>query len=123
MQALLGPSELVLDYVQLRERALVLQVETKLYQAAAENGITTVTISQRLALEQFHSQQLRLGLPSASGWELRQIGRGVSRPSRAGNTPLGVAGPPTTIASAASFTQRLAADRVDDYRKYAQGSR
>ena len=103
--------------------AVSVDVETKLYQAAAEKGITTVTISQRLALEQFHSQQLRLGLPSASGWELRQIGRGVSRPSRAGNAPLGVAGPPTTIASAASFTQRLAADRVDDYRKYAQGSR
>ena len=43
--------------------AVSVDVETKLYQAAAEKGITTVTISQRLALEQFHKQQLRLGLP------------------------------------------------------------
>ena len=36
-------------------------------------GIACISISQRLALEEFHTQELRLGADNARGWELRQI--------------------------------------------------
>ena len=38
-----------------------MDVEEKLYTAANERGIACITISQRLALTQFHTQELRLG--------------------------------------------------------------
>ena len=48
-------------------------VEEKLYQNANKNGITCITISQRLALEEFHTQELHLGANTARGWTLREI--------------------------------------------------
>jgi hypothetical protein len=36
-------------------------------------GISCITISQRLALEQWHHKELRLGEDSAAGWTLRDI--------------------------------------------------
>ena len=49
--------------------AVSVDVEEKLYTAANERGIACITISQRLALTQFHTQELRLGkcrAPSAA---------------------------------------------------------
>ena len=48
-------------------------VEEKLYQNANKNDITCITISQRLALEEFHTQELHLGANTARGWTLREI--------------------------------------------------
>ena len=53
--------------------AVSVDVEEKLYQAAHEMGIACISISQRLALEEFHTQELRLGADNARGWEVRQI--------------------------------------------------
>ena len=36
-------------------------------------GITCITISQRLALTEFHAQELHLGAPNAQGWTLTKI--------------------------------------------------
>ena len=36
-------------------------VEENLYKNANKDGITCITISQRLALEEFHTQELHLG--------------------------------------------------------------
>lgn len=44
--------------------AVSVDVEESLYEAAAEEGITCITISQRLALEQFHRSSYRPSLPS-----------------------------------------------------------
>ena len=46
--------------------AVSVDVEQQLYRAAAEQGITCVTISQRLALAQFHTSELSLGKPTAA---------------------------------------------------------
>ena len=35
--------------------------------------MTSITISQRLALTDFHSQELRLGEATMKGWELHDI--------------------------------------------------
>eukprot|EP00943_MAST-04B_sp_MAST-4B-sp1_P009537 g9537.t1 len=48
-------------------------VEERLYRNANKNNITCITISQRLALEEFHSQELHLGANTAKGWTLREI--------------------------------------------------
>jgi ABC-type uncharacterized transport system fused permease/ATPase subunit len=53
--------------------AVSVDVEEKLYEAANEMGIACISISQRLALEAFHTQELRLGADNANGWEVRQI--------------------------------------------------
>lgn len=53
--------------------AVSVDVEHKLYRAAVEAGITCVTISQRLALAQFHSTELKMGLPTDTGWSLTNI--------------------------------------------------
>ena len=50
-----------------------MDVETRLYENAARLGITIITLSQRLALHQFHSQELRLGDVSAQGWSLHTV--------------------------------------------------
>ena len=57
-------------------------MEHRLYQHAHDLGISCITISQRLALTEFHTQELRLGEQSrarANGsgsgknWVLRQV--------------------------------------------------
>ena len=48
-------------------------VERGLYQSAYDEGITAITISQRMALEEFHSQELHLGANDESGFSLRKI--------------------------------------------------
>jgi ABC-type uncharacterized transport system fused permease/ATPase subunit len=46
-------------------------VEKGLYQAAHNSGISCITISQRIALEEFHTQELQLGAACEKGWKLR----------------------------------------------------
>ena len=53
--------------------AVSVEVEEKLYTAARELDITAITISQRLALTEFHSQELRLGEATDAGWSLHAI--------------------------------------------------
>lgn len=48
--------------------AVSMDVEERLYAAAKDLGITSITISQRLALTQFHSTELKLGQESDTGW-------------------------------------------------------
>ena len=36
-------------------------------------GITSITISQRLALTEFHTHELALGQVSESGWRLSEL--------------------------------------------------
>ena len=53
--------------------AVSADVEEELYRTAAEMGIACISISQRLALTEFHSQELHLGAPNAQGWSLALI--------------------------------------------------
>lgn len=54
--------------------AVSIDVEKKLYEAASDHNITSITISQRLALEEFHTHELQLGdSVSEAGWKLRTI--------------------------------------------------
>merc|ERR1712195_26456 len=54
--------------------AVSIDVEEKLYRQAHAQNITSITISQRLALEEFHTQELKLGDSNGpKGWSLRQI--------------------------------------------------
>lgn len=53
--------------------AVSVDVEEKLYRIAAERGIACITLSQRLALTEFHSQELHLGAPNVQGWALNTI--------------------------------------------------
>jgi ABC-type uncharacterized transport system fused permease/ATPase subunit len=54
--------------------AVSIDVEQKLYRQAHSQNITSITISQRLALEEFHSQELKLGDANGEqGWSLRKI--------------------------------------------------
>ena len=53
--------------------ACSVDVEEKLYKEAAGMGIACVTLSQRLALEEFHSQELRMGAKNDDGYELAAI--------------------------------------------------
>ena len=57
--------------------AVSVDVEERLYRSAAAAGIATVTLSQRLALEEFHTQELRLGANNERGWERLEIGAGA----------------------------------------------
>ena len=50
-----------------------MDVEKGLYAAAYKKGITAITISQRVALEEYHSQELHLGADDPSGKTIRQI--------------------------------------------------
>ena len=53
-------------------QAVSVDVEERLYQEASRIGITCITMSQRLALNEFHTQELRLG-GGGDGWELKEI--------------------------------------------------
>jgi ABC-type uncharacterized transport system fused permease/ATPase subunit len=53
--------------------AVSIDVEERLYRTAAEMSIACISLSQRLALEEFHTQELRLGANNARGWERTEI--------------------------------------------------
>lgn len=53
--------------------AVSMDVEESLYAAAHNYGITCITCSQRLALTKFHTAELRLGLATDKGWDVRPI--------------------------------------------------
>lgn len=53
--------------------AVSVDVEERLYRTANDMGIACITISQRLALPEFHSNELKLGENNAKGWTLRAI--------------------------------------------------
>jgi hypothetical protein len=48
-------------------------VEEKLYREASKLDIACITLSQRLALPQFHRQELRMGANTADGYEIHEI--------------------------------------------------
>ena len=68
--------------------AVSVDVEERLYRSAAAAGIATVTLSQRLALEEFHTQELRLGANNERGWERLEIGAGANGPAEGGEEAL-----------------------------------
>jgi len=54
--------------------AVSVDVEVDLYKTAHARGITLITISQRLALEEFHTHELKLGDANGDdGWRIREI--------------------------------------------------
>jgi ABC-type uncharacterized transport system fused permease/ATPase subunit len=53
--------------------AVSVDVEMRLYAEARKMGITSVTLSQRLALAEFHTRELRLGDGSAQGWHIKEL--------------------------------------------------
>jgi len=53
--------------------AVSADAEDRIYALGHEAGITMITLSQRLALDKYHSNQLQLGLPNSS-WILKDIG-------------------------------------------------
>ena len=61
------------NFENLGEILCGVDVEERLYRSAADMGITCITISQRLALTEFHAQELHLGAPNAQGWTLTKI--------------------------------------------------
>ena len=56
--------------------AVSIDVEERLYQTAFQKGITCITISQKMTLPEFHTQELKFGENTASGWELGHIEEG-----------------------------------------------
>ena len=58
--------------------ACSVDVEEKLYREAVGMGIACITLSQRLALEEFHTQELRMGANNERGYELRAVGNVVT---------------------------------------------
>lgn len=52
--------------------AVSADIEQRLYAAAHEKNITCVTISQRIALEEFHDAELKLGTGNSDGWIYRE---------------------------------------------------
>ena len=44
-----------------------------LYAEAAKQGVTTITISQRNTLPEFHTQHLNLGENVHNGWSLKEV--------------------------------------------------
>ena len=55
--------------------AVSIDQERKLYEAAASLDISCVTISQRLSLPEFHSQEIKLGQLTADGFLLQPIAK------------------------------------------------
>ena len=53
--------------------AISVDVEEKLYKEATNLGITCITLSQRLALNEFHTQELNLGANNEKKWEVRAV--------------------------------------------------
>ena len=50
-----------------------IDVAEKLYQAAVDQGITCITVSQRLSLPEFHEEELKVGEDTESGFVRRKI--------------------------------------------------
>eukprot|EP01063_Lacrimia_lanifica_P036441 TRINITY_DN7231_c0_g3_i1.p1 TRINITY_DN7231_c0_g3~~TRINITY_DN7231_c0_g3_i1.p1 ORF type:complete len:1372 (+),score=583.24 TRINITY_DN7231_c0_g3_i1:70-4116(+) len=53
--------------------AVSADIEKTLYTSIQEAGTTCITISKRLALPEFHSQQLQLGVSTSNKWKLSDI--------------------------------------------------
>jgi ABC-type protease/lipase transport system fused ATPase/permease subunit len=53
--------------------AVSIDVEERLYKSAISNGITCVTVSQRLSLPEFHATELLMGEDNADGHTVRAI--------------------------------------------------
>ena len=53
--------------------AVSVDVEEALYRAAIDQGITCITVSQRLSLPEFHSTELKMGENNANGHVVRPI--------------------------------------------------
>jgi len=54
--------------------AVSIDVEKELYKASFERQITSITISQRLALQEFHKEELAFGDEHGeNGWQLRKL--------------------------------------------------
>ena len=53
--------------------AVSVDAEQKLYAAAFARGISCITISQRLGLEEFHETELRFGANTPKGWTAHAI--------------------------------------------------
>jgi ABC-type uncharacterized transport system fused permease/ATPase subunit len=53
--------------------AVSVDVEKSLYTRLLEKGVTCITISKRLALQEFHDREFKLGVPNEKGWELSDI--------------------------------------------------
>jgi ABC-type uncharacterized transport system fused permease/ATPase subunit len=47
--------------------------EHKLYEALHAAGVSTITISKRLALTRFHRHELQLGADNEEGWLLKEL--------------------------------------------------
>eukprot|EP01050_Picozoa_sp_SAG11_P003034 SAG11_NODE_163_length_13928_cov_29.869188_9_plen_224_part_00 len=57
--------------------AVSIDVEEKLYETAFKKGITCITISQKMTLPKFHTQELRFGEDTPEGWVLEDIAEGL----------------------------------------------
>lgn len=57
--------------------AVSVDVEEKLYKAAVDLDVCCVTVSQRLTLPEFHTQELRLGENCRTGWSMHPIDAGA----------------------------------------------
>lgn len=53
--------------------AVSVDVEERLYETATSMGIVVVTISKRLALENYHEQELRLGAATQNGFVIKAL--------------------------------------------------
>ena len=56
-------------------------MEDRLYREAARLNITCITLSQRLALAEFHTQELQLGqTDNDNGWTIRDLEESTAEP-------------------------------------------
>ena len=62
--------------------AVSVDVEKQLYKAIHGLGMTCITISKRIALEEFHATHLALGVASPSGWTIEPTQRPAPGHSR-----------------------------------------
>ena len=59
--------------------AVSVDAEQKLYASAFARGVTCITVSQRLGLEEFHETELRFGANAPEGWTAHAIdGKGAA---------------------------------------------
>lgn len=59
--------------------AVSIDVEESLYRAAVDQGITCVTISQRLSLPEFHKIEMKMGSTAADGFTVRPVDLDAAR--------------------------------------------
>ena len=53
--------------------AVSVEAEHQLYESANAAGISCITISQRLGLEQFHQTEIRFGANNERGWTQHEV--------------------------------------------------